>query len=167
MAMEGLGSPRSGIADRVEFPTGLCMADIYYNVVHSKLSNFVIPYMSDISYDIMTLKYPIFYAELVNCHISELPFLYMVATLGHSSSFSELPLFGWNYVGYSSNLKEFCPPPGYKILCVTCCRLLGPFPKSTTVILGYFCWCAVNFYYCISIWSTIPYLNVPLIKILK
>ena len=58
-------------------------------------------------------------------------------------------------------------PPGYRILGVTCCRLLGPFPKSTTVILGYFCWCAVNFYYCISIWSTIPYLNVPLIKILK
>ena len=90
------------------------MADIYYNVVHSKLSNFVIPYMSDISYDIMTLKYPIFYAELVNCHISELPFLYMVATLGHSSSFSELPLFGWNYVGYSSNLKGFCTPQATK-----------------------------------------------------
>ena len=92
----------------------LCMADIYYNVVHSKLSNFVIPYMSDISYDIMTLKYPIFYAELVNCHISELPFLYMVATLGHSSSFSELPLLGWNYVGYSSNLKGFCTPQATK-----------------------------------------------------
>ena len=117
------------------------MADIYYNVVQ----------FCDSLHERYFLRYHDTKISNILCRAGELPH-FRDAILIHgcySGAFQQLfraATFWLELCWLQFQSQRILHPPGYRILGVTCCRLLGPFPKSTTVILGYFCWCAVNFY---------------------